>query len=181
MNDKLLTGNRKALFLSIAQNPGISQAQLCASSYASGGELHRINHHLMGLESEGLIVAVFRGKRGQFRYRIAKGKGEKMLHYLQIGQVRSAKSKPAKINPPDNWDSVPKPRFQCGQQLQWKESEGAEWGIAIGCFYSYARHQHNWQWGYLIWLDSRSPSAAWCQCDMAWEEDLEFVKLEDNL
>lgn len=172
MNDKLLTGNRKALFLAIVQNPGITKAELCAMSCASGGDLSRIDHHLMGLASEGLIVTTFRGKRGRGTYCIAKGKGERMLRYLQKQQQKQ-KSKQAIANPAANCPGFPKRNFQCGQVLQWKEIDSPDWGTVIGYFYSYARHRRDWQWCYLIWLDARSPSAAWCQCDAAWEEDLE--------
>ncbi|NER31423.1 MAG: hypothetical protein F6J89_28350 [Symploca sp. SIO1C4] len=83
MNDKLLTGVRKILFLTIANNPRITQTQLCALSFSRGGDVHRLNHHLMGLESEGFIRVTHRGKRGQFRYTITKSKGKQMLKYLQ--------------------------------------------------------------------------------------------------
>lgn len=81
--NKPLTGVRKVLFLKIAESPNISQSQLCAYSRLRGGEVMRINHHLMGLESEGLIKVVARGKRGRYRYQITSGKGKKMLRYLQ--------------------------------------------------------------------------------------------------
>jgi predicted transcriptional regulator len=87
MNNKLLTGARRALFLEIAKHRQISQSQLCALSYARGGDIQRLNHHLMGLEHEGFIEIVHRGKRGKYQYRITKGKGEKMLQYLQDEQT----------------------------------------------------------------------------------------------
>jgi len=82
MNNKLLTGARKILFLEIAKHRQISQAQLCALTCARGGDIQRLNHHLMGLEHEGFIEIVHRGKRGKYQYRITKGKGEKMREYL---------------------------------------------------------------------------------------------------
>lgn len=88
MNLKLLTGVRKLLFLTILKNPGITKAQLCAFSQARGGNLQRIGHHLMGLESEGFIEASYVKKQGKFGYFIAKGKGKRMLESLQIsGQI----------------------------------------------------------------------------------------------
>lgn len=86
MNNKLLTGVRKTIFLIIAEHPHISQAQLCAYTVARGGKVHRLNHHLMGLEDEGFIQIVQRGKRGQFRYKITKSKGKRMLGQLKIKQ-----------------------------------------------------------------------------------------------
>jgi hypothetical protein len=83
MNTKILTGVRQKLFLIIAQYTEISQSELCGFSWASGGELIRINHHLMGLESEGFIELTERGKRGDYKYKIARGKGERMLKSLQ--------------------------------------------------------------------------------------------------
>ena len=82
MNDKLLTGVRKNLFLIIAKFPGISLAELCSFSWARGGEMVRINHHLMGLESEGFIQVLERGKRGDYKFAIKKGKGARMHRYL---------------------------------------------------------------------------------------------------
>jgi hypothetical protein len=83
MNNKKLTGMRKILFLKIAESPNISQSQLCSYSRLRGGELTRINHHLMGLESEGFIQVVNRGNRGQYKYKITADKGRKMWSYLQ--------------------------------------------------------------------------------------------------
>lgn len=83
MNDKLLTGARKQLFLLVSENPGITQAKLCAFSRARGGEIHRINHHLTGLESEGFIRVTRHRSRGKFQYQITKGKGNQMLQFLR--------------------------------------------------------------------------------------------------
>ena len=80
---KPLTGIRKILFSKIATCPNISLSQLCGFSYLRGGDIIRINHHLMGLESEGLIKIVIRGKRGSYRYQITAGKGQRMWNYLQ--------------------------------------------------------------------------------------------------
>jgi hypothetical protein len=54
----------------------------------------------------------------------------------------------------------------------------ADWGVAIGRFYSFAPHHCAWTWCYLIWLDKLSPSYAWTVADTAWEDDLE--PLEDD-
>lgn len=83
MNDKLLTGARKQLFLLVAETPLISKADLCAFSWARGGNIQRINHHLCGLLSEGFIRVAHCGKRGKSVYCITKGKGEQMLKFLQ--------------------------------------------------------------------------------------------------
>lgn len=83
MNNKLLTGVRRLLFIIIARQPGITSAQLCAYSSARGGHLSRLNHHLSGLIDEEFIYMAFRNKRGQSHYQITKHKGKRMLKYLQ--------------------------------------------------------------------------------------------------
>lgn len=84
MNTNILTGVRKKLFLLIAKSPGISQSELCSFSWSRGGGLIRINHHLMGLENEGFINLIEKGKPGDYKYKISHGKGEKMLKSLAI-------------------------------------------------------------------------------------------------
>ena len=120
-------------------------------SCASGGDLSRINHHLMGLASEGLIVTTFRGKRGRGPIALLKAKEKESCVIY-----KSKKSKKeSNANPASNCNEFPKRNFQCGQQLQWKEIDSPDWGTVIGYFYSYARHQRSWQWCYLIRLDAR--------------------------
>ncbi|MCT7992427.1 hypothetical protein [Laspinema olomoucense] len=87
MQNKLLTGTRKLLFLQIAQQPGITSAQLCSNSCARGGNLSRINHHLAGLIDEGFICTSSRNKRGKSNYQITSTKGKRMLQFLQMTQV----------------------------------------------------------------------------------------------
>ena len=82
MNTSILTGVRKKLFLLIAESPGISQSELCSLSWSRGGELIRINHHLMGLENEGFINLIEKGRPGHYKYRISNSKGKKMLKSL---------------------------------------------------------------------------------------------------
>lgn len=83
---------------------------------------------------------------------------------------------------PTNFPNVEMPRFLYGDRLRWL-SDGAptDWGIAIGRFYSFAPHRCCWHWCYLIWLDADSPSAAWVQADIAWEDDLEPITAEELL
>ena len=91
MNTQLLNGVRRKLLLLIAERPGISQAELCGFSWASGGELIRINHHLRGLKDEGWIQLIEQGGRGRSKYKIARGKGERMVKSLRepcsLGEV----------------------------------------------------------------------------------------------
>jgi hypothetical protein len=62
-------------------------------------------------------------------------------------------------------------------KLRWiPDGDKADWGVAIGRFYSFAPHHCAWTWCYLIWLDKLSPSYPWT-VDTAWEDDLE--PLED--
>jgi hypothetical protein len=87
VQNKLLTGTRKLLFLQIAQQPGITCAQLCSNSCARGGNLSRINHHLAGLIDEGFIGISSRNKRGKSHYQITSTKGKRMLQFLQMAQL----------------------------------------------------------------------------------------------
>ncbi|NER30770.1 MAG: hypothetical protein F6J89_24920 [Symploca sp. SIO1C4] len=78
------------------------------------------------------------------------------------------------MNLPANFSKGKSPRFEYGERLRWISAQpDTDWGIVIGRFYNYAPHHGNWMWCYLIWLDPHSTSAAWCQVDTAWEEDLE--------
>ena len=81
---------------------------------------------------------------------------------------------PPSIKLPANFDGENPPRFKYGDKLRWiSVEEEADWGIVIGKFYNYEPHQRCWMWCYLICLSPNSKSAAWCQFDTAWEEDLE--------
>ena len=75
---------------------------------------------------------------------------------------------------PTTFPDVEMPRFLYGDRLRWlSNGEPTDWGVAIGRFYSFAPHRCRWQWCYLIWLDSDSPSSAWVKADVAWEDDLQ--------
>lgn len=66
------------------------------------------------------------------------------------------------------------PCFLYGDRVRWiSDQQTTDWGLVIGRFYSFAPHCDRWCWCYLIWLDHRSPSSAWVQADIAWEDDLE--------
>ncbi|MBD2033602.1 hypothetical protein H6F76_00795 [Leptolyngbya sp. FACHB-321] len=83
---------------------------------------------------------------------------------------------------PANFPDVEVPRFLYGDRLRWlSNGELTDWGIAVGRFYSFAPHRCCWHWCYLIWLDPDSPSAAWVQADIAWEDDLEPLEAEESL
>lgn len=81
---------------------------------------------------------------------------------------------------PPNLNLAQPPLFNYGDVLRWRGIDDSDWGIAIGRFYGYALHSKSWQWCYLLWLDSSSKSAAWCQIDTAWEEDLESYETAPN-
>ncbi|WP_199249806.1 helix-turn-helix transcriptional regulator [[Phormidium] sp. ETS-05] len=85
MNNKLLTGTRRELFILIAEQPGITPKQLCGYSWSRGGNIHRINHHLSGLLDEGFIAVTMRKKSPH--YQITDSKGQRMLKYLQVPRV----------------------------------------------------------------------------------------------
>ena len=80
----------------------------------------------------------------------------------------------------DNFPVSIKPRYQGGDRVRWQSPDNDyDWGVVIGSFYAYARH--NCQWGiyYLVWLDIQSPSADWVVADTAWEEDLALIVSQD--
>ncbi|MEL6815844.1 MAG: hypothetical protein AAFP03_13680 [Cyanobacteria bacterium J06598_3] len=84
---------------------------------------------------------------------------------------------PVTIGIPTNFPNVEPPQFAYGDRLRWKtHTTTTDSGIVTGRFYSFTPHRRRWQWSYLIWLDSASPSAAWTRADIAWEEDLERHK-----
>lgn len=86
------------------------------------------------------------------------------------------------VDIPTNFPDVEAPQFLYGDHLCWKTNETeTDWGIVIGRFYSFAPHCRRWQWCYLIWLDTGSPSAAWVRADVAWEDDLEASEEEPIL
>ncbi|HAZ48762.1 MAG TPA: hypothetical protein DDW76_09575 [Cyanobacteria bacterium UBA11369] len=81
---------------------------------------------------------------------------------------------------PDNFpDGAHKPRFLYGDKVRWIPVEGnTDWGIILGYFYAYARHQRQWSWKYIVLLDKDCSSSRWAVADTAWEEDLEILSLE---
>ena len=80
---------------------------------------------------------------------------------------------------PVNFPNVISPRYEEGQCLRWiSENEPSDWGIVIGRFFNDAPHLKRWSWCYLIWLDKKSPSAAWVVADTAWEDDLKLFEEE---
>ncbi|HIK13501.1 MAG TPA: hypothetical protein IGS52_25120 [Oscillatoriaceae cyanobacterium M33_DOE_052] len=91
MNNKLLTGTRRELFIIIAQQPGITPRQLCSYSSSRGGNIHRINHHLSGLLDEAFIAVTMRKKSPH--YQITPSKGQRMLKYLQGADNRMEPNK----------------------------------------------------------------------------------------
>jgi hypothetical protein len=86
---------------------------------------------------------------------------------------------PPSIDLPANFPNVQTPRYLYGDKLRWiAEGNKADWGVAIGRFYSFAPHHCAWMWFYLIWLDKLSPSYPWTVADTAWEDDLEPLEEE---
>ena len=86
---------------------------------------------------------------------------------------------PPSLDLPTNFPNVQTPRYLYGDKLRWIcDDDKADWGIAIGRFYSFAPHHCAWTWCYLIWLDKLSPSANRVVADIAWEDDLKPVDQE---
>ncbi len=89
---------------------------------------------------------------------------------------------PPSLDLPANFPNVQTPRYLYGDKLRWIcDDDKADWGIAIGRFYSFASHRGAWTWCYLIWLDKNSPSATRVVTDIACEHDLEPVDEEKTL
>ena len=83
---------------------------------------------------------------------------------------------------PITFPDVASARFEYGDRLCWAcHQPSTDWGIVIGRFYTFAPHHGHWHWAYLIWLDTDSPSFAWINADIAWEDDLEHCELEQTL
>ena len=82
---------------------------------------------------------------------------------------------------PANFPNGSTPRYKEGDRVKWRLlSNTTDWGIVIGRYYAYAKHQCNWAVGYLVKLDEDSPSTAWTVTDTAWEEDLELITDNDS-
>lgn len=80
---------------------------------------------------------------------------------------------------PANFPDIAGPYFLYGDRLRWiSKGETTDRGVVIGRAYSFAPHRCQWQWCYLLWLDTDSPSAAWLRTDTAWEDDLEPFETE---
>jgi predicted transcriptional regulator len=78
---KVLTNNRKTIFLEIANAKQITKSELCQYSISRGGNLSRIPHHLMGLESENYI-SMTKSTKNDCSFSITK-KGQRMLSVLR--------------------------------------------------------------------------------------------------
>ncbi|MCC3406774.1 MULTISPECIES: hypothetical protein [unclassified Microcoleus] len=88
--------------------------------------------------------------------------------------LKHLKDIPPSTELPVNFAKIHPPRFECGFRVRWVDvGEEADWGIVIGKFYNYEPRLRCWIWCYIICLNPDSKSAAWCQFDTAWEEDLE--------
>ncbi len=88
--------------------------------------------------------------------------------------LKHLKDIPPSTELPASFAKIHPPRFECGEMVRWTDvGEEAEWGIVIGKFYNYEPRRLCWIWCYIICLNPDSKSAAWCQFDTAWEEDLE--------
>ncbi|MGB3692920.1 MAG: hypothetical protein WA865_16160 [Spirulinaceae cyanobacterium] len=80
----------------------------------------------------------------------------------------------------DNFPANTKPRYQEGDRVRWQSpGNSSDWGVIIGHFYAYAKHNYQWGICYLVWLDVNSPSADWIVADTAWEEDLVLIVSQD--
>ncbi|MEG4172159.1 MULTISPECIES: hypothetical protein [unclassified Microcoleus] len=101
---------------------------------------------------------------------ISKGKRD-LISGLPLKQLKDI---PPSTELPASFAKIHPPRFECGFRVRWADvGEEGDWGIVIGIFYNYEQRRCCWMWCYIIWLAPDSKSAAWCQFDTAWEEDLE--------
>lgn len=70
------------------------------------------------------------------------------------------------------------PSFQLGDRVSFVPLPAADYGIIVGLQFAPAEHLQGWGWRYTIWLDPQSPSRAWTDSDLAWEDDLELLVAE---
>lgn len=115
--------------------------------------------------------------------------GQLLANYLEairhkkseaFSNPSSLKLPPPSISLPTNFPDVEMPQFLYGDRLRWlSDGQATDWGTVIGRFYSFASHSCCWRWCYLIWLDPDSPSSSWITADIAWEDDLEPMQLEE--
>ncbi|MBD2054644.1 hypothetical protein H6F88_01130 [Oculatella sp. FACHB-28] len=68
--------------------------------------------------------------------------------------------------------STSAPKFNLGDQVCWHPLPSQDFGTIVGLQYAPASHLKAWSWRYLILLSPASPSRAWVQADLAWEDDL---------
>ncbi|WP_242042140.1 hypothetical protein [Leptolyngbya sp. FACHB-541] len=64
------------------------------------------------------------------------------------------------------------PKFNLGDLVCWHPLPSQDFGTIVGLQYAPASHLKAWSWRYLILLSPASPSRAWVQADLAWEDDL---------
>lgn len=99
----------------------------------------------------------------------------------QIKSLISSRLQSPASSLPAHFPDVEIPQFLYGDRLCWiSDGAATDWGIVIGRFYSFAPHCGCWRWCYLIWLDVDSPSSAWVNADIAWEDDLQSWEAEDT-
>jgi hypothetical protein len=76
-----LTNSRKSILLAVANAGEITKSKLCHYSRCRGGNIARIPHHLIGLESEGYIEMCMTSNRDH-SFSLSK-KGIKMARLLE--------------------------------------------------------------------------------------------------
>lgn len=77
-------------------------------------------------------------------------------------------------------DLVSPPKLKLGDRVRWRPLPAEDFGSIIGIEYAQADHLEGWGWRYTVWLDARSPSSAWTQTDVAWEDDLLLLETEES-
>lgn len=80
--------------------------------------------------------------------------------------------------PPKFPHGIGQPKFSIGDRARFVPLPAEDYGIIIGLQFVPAAHLPGWGWRYTLWLDPQSPSRAWTDSDLVWEDDLQRFTLD---
>lgn len=83
---------------------------------------------------------------------------------------------PPVVLPNETPENLPKPGFQLGEAVCWREVPNSDFGRIIGVLYTHEAAHQAIGLHYLILLDASSPSRGICTHDFAFEDDLERLE-----
>lgn len=67
------------------------------------------------------------------------------------------------------------PKFHLGDRVCFIPLPTQDYGIIIGLQFVPTECLQDWAWRYTLWFDPQSPSHAWIDLDLAWEDDLQLL------